>query len=57
MFLGYGLIAFGLGFLLKYQGFIEDKFWHILWPLLLIAFGLAMISKRYSNVPFFNRDR
>ena len=57
MFLGYALIAFGLGFLLRRTGILTDEFWGIIWPLLLISFGLAMISKRYSHIPFFDRDR
>lgn len=57
MFLGYALIAFGLGFLLRETGILTDDFWRIIWPLLLIVFGLAMISKRYAHVSFFDRDR
>jgi uncharacterized membrane protein len=57
MIVGYGLIAFGLGFLLKATGILTQDFWEIIWPLMLIAFGLAMITKRYSNIPFFDRER
>ncbi|MFH1171188.1 MAG: DUF5668 domain-containing protein [bacterium] len=57
MFVGYALIAFGLGFLLRYTGILDDTFWHIIWPLLLIAFGLSLITKRYAHIPFFDRDR
>lgn len=57
MFLGYALIIFGLGFLLRETGILTDEFWRIIWPLLLIAFGLALITKRYSHISVFDRDR
>lgn len=54
MILGYALIAFGLGFLLREVGIIDDSFWRVIWPLMLMAFGLTMISKR-TDLPIFDR--
>ncbi len=53
MMIGYALIAFGLGFLLREVGILTDTFWQIIWPLLLIAFGIALISKKNEGMKIF----
>ncbi len=57
MILGYALIAFGLGFLLREVGILQEPFWQIIWPLLLIVFGIGLISKRHAHIPFFDREQ
>ncbi len=39
------LIAVGAFGLLKHFGFIDPAFVHLLWPLLLIGIGLAMLAR------------
>ena len=55
MIVGYALIAFGMGFLLREVGILSENFWQVIWPLMLIAFGLSMITKKNSGIPFFDR--
>lgn len=46
MFVGFFILALGLLFLLRNLGWIEGPGWDLIWPLLIIAFGAAMIFKR-----------
>lgn len=55
MVLGYALIAFGLGFLLRATDILSAEFWGVIWPLMLIAFGLILTTKRYSNISILGR--
>ncbi len=54
MILGYALIGFGLGFLLREVGILDDTFWRMIWPLMLMAFGVTIISKR-NDLKIFDR--
>jgi hypothetical protein len=48
MFFGIILIIVGLVFLLENMGIIEEPAWNIIWPSLLIIWGISMIFKRTS---------
>ena len=49
MFFGLTIIIIGLVFLLKNLGFISGDVWSILWPCLLIVFGLSILWKRKKH--------
>lgn len=44
--LGIALIVLGAIFLLKNLGFLAAINWDIIWPLVLIVVGIAMVSKK-----------
>jgi len=46
MLLGAILIIFGVLFLLQGLGFILYNIWNIFWPLVLIAVGLKIMTKK-----------
>lgn len=46
MFIGFFILALGLIFLLRNLGWIHGFDWDLVWPILIIAFGLSMIFKR-----------
>ncbi len=43
------IIAAGIGWLLQNLGILPGNFWGIFWPLLLIAFGVSLITKKRSS--------
>jgi len=45
MFIGFAIILIGLIFLLQNLGLISADVWQIIWPALIILFGLSIISK------------
>ncbi len=47
MFISFLLIIIGVVFLLKNLGIISGNVWGIIWPLVLIAFGLYLILKTH----------
>ena len=47
MFFAYFLIIVGIVFLLKNLGLLPVGTWEIIWPALLIAWGLSMIFGRH----------
>ena len=47
MFFAYFLIIIGIVFLLKNLGLLPVGAWGIIWPFLLIAWGLSMIFGRH----------
>ncbi len=49
MFFAYLLIILGLVFLFKNLELISGDAWGIIWPLLIIALGVSLISKKYSR--------
>ncbi|MFH1111929.1 MAG: DUF5668 domain-containing protein [Patescibacteria group bacterium] len=49
MFLSYLLIILGLVFLFKNLGWISGGAWGVIWPLIIIIFGVAMLSKKRRN--------
>jgi hypothetical protein len=57
MFWGTILVIFGLAFLLKNLGFISGGVWDIAWPLLVIVFGVSLLSHgkcRLQHLPWCN---
>jgi len=46
MFLGFLLIILGMFFLLDNLGILEGPTWSLVWPCLIIVFGLSMVLKR-----------
>ncbi len=48
MFFAYFLIVVGVVFLLKNFGILPAGSWGIIWPSLLIAWGLSMIFGRHK---------
>ncbi|MCI0530606.1 MAG: DUF5668 domain-containing protein [candidate division Zixibacteria bacterium] len=44
MIFGYILIIVGAVFLLNHLGVIDNKVWGIIWPLVLIAWGFAILT-------------
>ena len=43
---GVALVVVGAIFLLKNTGLVPNIAWDIIWPIVLIAFGVAMIFKK-----------
>jgi hypothetical protein len=46
MFIGIFILALGILFLLRNTGVIYGDFWRIVWPLVLVAFGISLIFDR-----------
>jgi hypothetical protein len=46
MLFAYFLIVIGIAFLLKNLGFLPVDAWDVIWPSLLIVWGLSMIVSR-----------
>jgi len=46
MFLGFLIIALGVVFLLQNLGIFNNATWSVVWPILIIAFGLSIIFKK-----------
>lgn len=55
MFISLLLIIIGVVFLLKNLGLITGSTWEIIWPLILIAFGLWLLFKHHRRKVFWNR--
>ena len=49
MFFGVFIFALGVMFLLKNLNVIQGDIWGILWPLLIVAFGAALIFKKHGR--------
>jgi hypothetical protein len=49
MFIGIIIVVVGLAFLLQSLGFISGSAWGVIWPCLLIVFGLGMIYKETNG--------
>ena len=49
MFIGIALIVIGVVFLLQNLGLISSSAWQIVWPTLIIIFGLCMMSRGASG--------
>jgi hypothetical protein len=45
MFVGFFVLALGILFLLKNIGVIYGDMWDIVWPLIIIAFGVSLLFK------------
>ncbi|MBI5733561.1 MAG: hypothetical protein HY973_01270 [Candidatus Kerfeldbacteria bacterium] len=50
MSFGIFLIIIGVIFLLKNLGFITGGLWDIFWPIVLIVWGLSLITKKSSRL-------
>jgi len=50
MFFGIILLIFGVAFLLKNLGVMEDVTWSIIWPSILILFGLIAIFRKKRKI-------
>ena len=46
MFFGIVILILGVIFLLNNLGIITGEVWPIIWPCLIIAFGLAIVCRR-----------
>ncbi len=46
MFIALSLIALGILYLLKNLEIISGGVWHILWPTIIIIFGLSIVFKK-----------
>lgn len=46
MFLGWLLILIGLIFLLKQLGILSGSAWGVIWPALLIIWGLVILTRK-----------
>lgn len=53
MFWGSLIIVIGLIILLKNLGIITAGVWSILWPLLLIMFGVSLLTKKGRQKAYF----
>lgn len=53
MSFGIFLIIIGVIFLLKNLGFITGGLWDIFWPIVLIVWGLSLITKKSGR--FWNK--
>jgi len=49
MWWGIVIIVLGVVFLLKNLGVISGVSWGIIWPAMVIVFGLALISRKLSR--------
>jgi hypothetical protein len=49
MFIGIALIVIGVVFLLQNLGLVSSDAWQIIWPTLIIIFGLCMMSRTASD--------
>ncbi len=45
MFVGWFLIILGVVFLLRHLGVLAVSTWGVIWPLLIIALGLAFLTR------------
>jgi len=55
MFIASLLIVVGVVFLLKNLGLITGDIWGIIWPLILILFGVYVLLKNYRYRMFWER--
>ena len=49
MWFGATLIVVGVIFLLDNLGFLSSEAWKIIWPLVIIIIGIAMLFKRPTS--------
>ncbi|MDD2909408.1 MAG: DUF5668 domain-containing protein [Candidatus Pacebacteria bacterium] len=47
MFIGFSILIIGVILLLKNLGFISINAWSIIWPCIIITFGLSLIFKPF----------
>jgi len=45
MFFGLLLIVVGIAFLLENLGLVSGNVWNIIWPLVIILFGISILLK------------
>lgn len=45
MFIGFSILIIGVILLLKNLGFISGNAWSIIWPCIIIIFGLSLIFR------------
>lgn len=57
MFIGFSILLIGIILLLKNLGFIPGDAWDIIWPSLIIIFGLSLVLKpfRVCRWTWFNK--
>jgi uncharacterized membrane protein len=55
MFLSFLFIVIGAVFLLKNLGFLTGDVWGIIWPLILIVFGIYLALKTHRLRLFLDR--
>ncbi len=55
MFIAFFFILLGVVFLLRNLGILSGDVWGILWPLILISIGLAMLLKIHYWKTFWGR--
>lgn len=53
MFWGTIIIVIGMIMLLKNLGIITTGVWSVLWPLLLIIFGISLLTKKGRQRAYF----
>ena len=49
MYIGLLLIVLGVLFLLRNLGVIAGNFWNVLWPLVIVVFGISMLFGRKKH--------
>jgi hypothetical protein len=49
MFVGVFLLALGVLFLLRNGGVIHGDAWDLIWPLLIVAFGVSILFKKRED--------
>lgn len=56
MFTGLIFIIIGAAFLLQNLGYIPESAWGIIWPAILIAFGLRLLFKKSRGGFFWEEE-
>jgi uncharacterized membrane protein len=46
MFVGLIIIVIGLVLLMQNMGFVGPEIWNVIWPSLIILFGISLLMKR-----------
>jgi uncharacterized membrane protein HdeD (DUF308 family) len=57
MFVGLMALVVGIVFLLQNLGYISGNVWGIIWPALVIIFGLAMIMRPKLRANWFENKK
>jgi sulfite exporter TauE/SafE len=55
MFVGLIIIVIGLVLLMQNMGFVGPDIWNVIWPSLIILFGLSLLMKRRRSEERWDR--
>jgi ABC-type glycerol-3-phosphate transport system permease component len=49
MFIGLIIIVIGLVLLMQNMGFVSSEIWNVIWPSIIILFGISLLMKRNAR--------